>query len=219
MRKTLFTIFSAILFATVATGQEEVYSSSGRPLNRSEKNVKSEKVVDPDRFIIGGWGVFGIGSGFTNVGVTPIFGYKITENFAAGIGFGYQYIHVKNYNSVIIDPNTGAEEFRSLNAHLYSPSIWARHIIWNNIFAQVEYEHNIANQRYFTNDFTKYNTLPIIKMKETLTVPCLLVGGGLRQPISDRTSLVLMILYDILQDKNSPYRNTIALRFGVNVGF
>src|SRR5690606_32658672 len=131
---------------------------SGKPLNKSEKNVKSDKLIDPDRFIFGGWGLFGIGAGITNIGVTPVFGYRITEGFSAGIGFGYQYLRIKNYNTVIVDPQTGAEEFRPLTAHIYSPSVWARHIIWNNIFAHVEYEHNIFSQTTFTNDYTQYNT-------------------------------------------------------------
>ena len=219
MKQTLFTILLSCTVAVHASAQEDVYSSSGRPLNKTEKNVKSDKLIDPDRFIIGGWGVFGIGAGITNIGVTPILGYRITDNFAVGIGFGYQYLRVKNYNTVIIDPSTYAEEFRPLTAHIYAPSVWARHIIWNNIFAHVEYEHNIFSQTYFVNDYTQYLTLPVIKEKNTINVPCLLVGGGLRQPLGERSSFIFMLLYDVLQDKNSPYRNTVAIRLGVNVGF
>lgn len=219
MRKLLFTALLGIIFTTTVVAQEKVYSSSGKPLNKSEKNVKSDKLIDPSRLIVGGWGMFGIGSGFTNVGITPILGYRITDNFSAGIGFGYQYLRIKEYNTVVIDPNTGAEEFRPLNAHIYSPSIWARHIIWNNIFAHVEFEQNILSQTTYTNDFTQYGTYPIIKDKQSLSVPCLLVGGGLRQPLGDRSSMIFMLLYDVLQDANSPYRNTVAIRIGFNYGF
>lgn len=219
MKQILSTALLGFAFIATVSAQEDVYSSSGRPVNKTEKNVKSDKLIDPDRFIIGGWGLFGVGAGVTNIGITPVLGYRITDNFAAGIGFGYQYLRVKNYNTVIIDVNSGAEEFRPLTAHIYSPSVWARHIIWNNIFAHVEYEHNIFSQKYFTNDYTQYGTLPVIKVNETINVPCLLVGGGLRQPIGDRSSLIFMLLYDVLQDKNSPYRNTVAIRLGVNFGF
>lgn len=212
---------AVLLFISISNlaAQEDVYSSSGKPLNKSQKNIKSDKLIDPDRFIIGGWGLFGIGNGFTNLGVTPILGYRITDNFSAGIGFGYQYLRIKNYNLVVTNINTGAEEYRPLNAHIYSPSVWARHIVWNNIFAHAEYEHNIFSQTTYTNDFTQYNTLPIIKQKETLGVPALLVGAGIRQPVGPRSSMIFMLLYDVLQDPNSPYRNTVAVRVGFNAGF
>lgn len=219
MKKIFATALIGLFCANLATAQEKVYSSSGKPLNRTEKNVKSDKLIDPDRLIFGGWGLFGIGSGITNIGVTPILGYKITDQFSAGIGFGYQYLHIKNYNTVITDPTTGAEEYKPLQANIYSPSVWARHIIWNNVFAHAEYEHNIFSQTSYTNDYTKYGEYPIIKDKQSINVPCMLVGAGLRQPLGDRASIVFMALYDVLQDKNSPYRNTIAIRLGVNFGF
>lgn len=218
MKSLLFTFLSVFLFVSVHA-QDEVYSSSGRPLNRTEKAVKSDKLIDPDRFIYGGWGVFGIGGGITNVGVTPIFGYRITEGFSAGIGFGYQYLRIKNYNTVIIDPNTAVEEYRPLTAHIYSPSVWARHIIWNNIFAHAEYEHNIFSQTTFTNDFTQYGVLPIIKEKSTINAQRLFLGGGIRQPIGDRASITFMLLYDVLHTSNSIYTSPLAIRFGINAGF
>lgn len=214
-------IFTAILLVVVTStyAQERVYSSSGKPLNKSQKNIKSDKLIEPDRIIIGGWGLFGAATGIVNVGITPVVGYRITDGFAAGIGLGYQYLRIRDYNTVITNPINGAEEFRPLNAHIYSPSVWFRHIIWNNIFAQVEYEHNIFSQTTYTNDFTQYQTLPIIKRKDRLGVNSVLVGAGIRQPVGERSSMVFMILYDVLQDKNSPYRNTLAIRFGFNYGY
>lgn len=217
MKKLIFTTILSLGLVAAVTAQE-VYSSTGRPLNRDQKNVKDEQLVEPSRFIYGGWGLFGMGNGVINVGITPIIGYRITDEFSAGIGLGYQYFRIKDYNSVITDVNTGAEEFRPLNAHVYSPSVWGRYLIWSNIFAQVEYEHNIFTQRYYENDFTQFPP-PVIKVNRSINVPSLLVGGGLRQPLGDRASLIIMALYDVLQDKNSPYYNTIALRFGVNFGF
>lgn len=219
MKHKLFTILLALMISAAATAQDEVYSSSGKPLNKSEKNVKSDKLIDPDRLIFGGWGLFAVGGGFTNLGVTPIFGYRITDGFSAGIGFGYQYLRIKNYNSVIVDPNSGASEYRPLTAHIYSPSVWARHIIWNNIFAHAEYEHNIFSQTIYTNDFTQYGVLPIIKEKEVINAPRLFLGGGLRQPIGDRASIVVMGLYDILHTSNSVYISPFTIRIGINAGF
>lgn len=219
MNKLLTILSFILLFANGVNAQERVYSSSGKPLNKSQKNVKSDKLINPDRVIFGGWGVFGIGNGVLNLGITPILGYRITDNFSAGIGLGYQYLWIKEGPPVFVSINPSIEEPRPLNAHLYSPSIWARHIIWNNIFAHAEYEHNISSQTYYINDHTQYATRPIIKESNTVSVPSLLVGGGLRQPIGGRASMIFMILYDVLQEPNSPYANTVAIRFGINFGF
>ncbi len=215
MKRTLLVLLAGCLFAGTATAQE-VYSSSGKPLNKSQTDVKSEKLIEPGRLIVGGWGLFGIGSGVTNIGITPILGYRITDDFSAGIGFGYQYLHVKDYY-LVTTSLTGPSERRPLNAHIYSPSVWARYVIWNNIFAHAEYEHNITSYKEYIN-----NTLvdpPYEERKVNLSVPCMLLGGGLRQPVGARSSFVFMVLYDVLQNEYSPYRNTIAIRFGFNYGF
>ena len=216
MKNLIVTILLVCGVASFATAQD-VYSSSGKALNKQKTNVKSDKLIDPDRLIFGGWGVFGIGAGVTNLGITPIVGYRVTDNFSLGIGFGYQYLRVKDYFSVIVDPVTGREEFKPLNAHFYSPSLWARHIIWSNVFAHVEYEHNISTYKEYANNLLL--NPPYEEKNVSVSVPSLLVGGGLRQPVGGRAALVIMALYDVLQDPRSPYYRTFALRFGINVGF
>lgn len=216
MKQILTFLLLSLFFVGAASAQEEVYSSSGKPLNRTKKNVKDDRLIDPSRIIVGGWGLFGIGSGVTNVGITPILGYRITENFSAGIGFGYQYLRIKDY--FLVYTGISSSESRPLNAHFYSPSVWARHVIWSNIFAHAEYEHNISSYKEHTNDFTQYPPPPLT-INKTVNVPCLLLGGGLRQPVGERSSFVFMALYDVLQNVNSPYHNTIAIRVGFNFGF
>lgn len=215
MKQILTTILLSLFCVGAATAQEEVYSSSGKPLNRSQKNVKDDRLIDPGRIIVGGWGMFGIGSGVTNVGITPILGYRITDNFSAGIGFGYQYLRVKDY--FLVTTSFTTTERRPLNMHFYSPSVWARHIIWNNIFAHAEYEHNISSYKEYINNI--FVDPPYEIRNVNINVPCLLLGGGLRQPIGARSSFVFMALYDVLQNEYSPYRNTIAIRVGFNHGF
>jgi len=66
---------------------------------------------------------------------------------------------------------------------------------------------------------TTASNFDFVKQTAKRNVPCLLLGVGLRQPISDRVSLILLGMYDVLQDKYSPYKNTLVIRFGVAVGF
>jgi methyl coenzyme M reductase gamma subunit len=56
-------------------------------------------------------------------------------------------------------------------------------------------------------------------LKKQVTAPSILVGLGIKQPISDRTSFVSTVVYDVLQDPNSFYQNQIDIRFGLMVGF
>jgi hypothetical protein len=46
----------------------------------------------------------------------------------------------------------------------------------------------------------------------------LLVGGGYVQPISDRAAINIMALYDVIEDRKSPYSNGIILRVGATFG-
>jgi hypothetical protein len=92
-----------------------------------------------------------------------------------------------------------------------------RYMIWNGIFAHIQPELNSREIPVFDTVFTPTHAYIDIK-KDRILVPSMLVGGGIRQPITERVSFVGIILYDVLKDKNSPYRG-IDLRFGVNVGF
>lgn len=45
-----------------------------------------------DRIYFGGGGGFSGGSNFLNVGLSPLIGYKVTDDFSAGIQLTYQYV-------------------------------------------------------------------------------------------------------------------------------
>jgi hypothetical protein len=204
----LFSLGASASFA------QEVYSSSGKPLDRKNPLRREEpKGFDKDKLIFGGGIIFGAGNGFLNVGVTPAVGYRFTDRFSAGIGLGYRYFQEKiPYNNI----KTGLPDIYKLKTSIYSASLWSRFIVWNNIFLHLEPEMNSLETFSAGYDPT---TREFVVDKDRIFVPSLLVGAGIRQPISDRVSLATSILYDVMQDKNSPYRNTIDIRLGILVGF
>jgi hypothetical protein len=53
--------------------------------------------------------------------------------------------------------------------------------------------------------------------KEKVEINSLFVGGGYRQPISNRVAMDLLILFNLNDSYNSPYSNPI-FRLGVGVG-
>ena len=199
-----------------ASFAQEVYSSSGRPITEAEREGKKEPVkgFDPSRLIFGGGFIFGIGSGYTNLGISPVVGYAITDKFSAGIGLGYQYF--KFDISVVDQFNTPIASYK-FKTSIYTGSVWARYLVFQNIFVHVQPEINSLEIQSSNPYFDANGNIQIDKTRTT--VPSLLAGIGLRQPISNRVSILAMALYDILQEPNSPYRNTIDLRIGVAVGF
>lgn len=196
---------------------QETYTSSGK--RPGARQHAEEKGFDPQKLIIGG----GLGLGFgdiTSIGVSPVIGYRFTEKLSAGIGLGFLYYRVKDYFPVY-NGITGQEEYFPLKSTFFYPSIWGRYMVFNNIFAQVEAEYDMQNYKAYETDSDPNSSTygQPVSYKIKYNSPALLVGGGFRQPITDRSSLVLVALYDVIQDTYSPYKNRIDLRIGFNVGF
>jgi hypothetical protein len=201
----------------LATGlqAQSTYRSSGKPKYNSNKKKKNEETF-VQKLIFGG----GIGLAFgdyTNISVTPVIGYRITDNFSAGIGFGYQYVKIKNFFEVE-DPNSpGFYDYYDLKANLFSASIWARYIVWRNLFAHAELEQNYMS--FKSPGYDPNGSGNIIETTDKYQAPCLLLGGGYRQPMGDRASVNFTLLYDVLQDTYSPYGNQPFIRIQFLAGF
>lgn len=205
--KKILVVF--LLLAGFCADAQEVYTSSGRPVGDKRRNQKQDKGFDPDNLIFGGGLMLQFGD-VTNVSLSPVIGYRFSDKFAAGIGIGYTYYRIKNFFEVQ-NPTTLQYEFRHFKAHSLSTSLWARYLIFDNVFIQVQPEYNMA----WYKNYTFYGK----ELKESQAVPSILVGAGMRFPISDRASMVGMLMYDVLQDPLSPYRNTVVPLFGFNIGF
>ncbi|RYZ54561.1 MAG: hypothetical protein EOP49_04830 [Sphingobacteriales bacterium] len=196
------------IIISINAGAQEVYNSSGRSNARS--NQKKETGFNPDNLIYGGGIGLQFGNPVTSIGVSPIIGYRFSDRFAAGIGLGYAYFRWKDAYSVF-DTATGNFGYKHLNAHSFSGSVWARYLVFDNIFVHAEPE-------YYMQTFKEYPTVGAPR-KITESAPALLVGVGYRFPVSERASMVGMVMYDVVQDKFSPYGPGIFTRFGFNIGF
>lgn len=197
---------------SIGAAAQETYNSSGR---RVPMNKKKEGGFDPQRLVIGG----GLGAGFgdiTSVAVSPIVGYRITDNWLAGIGLGFQYARWKDYFPVFNQAN-GNTEFYPLKSTFFYPSVWTRYLVFQNFFAHAEVEYDMQNFKAYERA-SDPNGSPI-SYKQKYNSPAVLLGAGLRQPVSERSSLVIMALYDVIQHEYSPYRNRIDFRIGFNAGF
>jgi hypothetical protein len=207
--KNLFIVFLLLVGVSAATAQE-VYTSSGKPGYHKKSAKKHKKGYDPDRLIVGGGFAAGYSSGYASFGLAPIVGYRITDHFMAGVGFGYKYAQQPVYVDPV-DPNKASY----IRQNLLYPNIWTRYIVFRNFFVSGTVEYDFISQR--GPGYDNYGNLTTVKMNVTNTA--LLLGAGLRQPLGGRVSLFAELIYDVLQGENSPYpKGTPDVNFGFAAG-
>jgi hypothetical protein len=154
----------------------------------------ASKSAPNDRIYYGGTVTLSFGS-TTSVGFYPMLAYKLTPKISAGVEAGYEYV------SYDFGPST----------HNYGGSVFGRYRVGRNLYAHGEYE--VTNYEIFE---TRSSSSPSSRE----WVPALLLGGGYCRAAGARTSLYAEVLFDVLQDANSPYGDWEPIvRFGVAVGF
>ncbi|MDH5475127.1 MAG: hypothetical protein OEX22_05490 [Cyclobacteriaceae bacterium] len=150
-----------------------------------------------DRLFTGG----GVGAGFgtfTWVQLAPVVGYRITNEFSAGIGVQYRYSSYKQFTPKITTNDYGA-------------NLFARYNIRTPFFAQVEYEYL---------DYEFIDAADFSKIRKGNTA--FLVGGGMSQPMGGKAFFNLTALYNLLYSPGgafNPYSSPWVLRAGVSLGF
>lgn len=148
-----------------------------------------------DRVYIGGDVSLNFGT-ITVIGATPIIGYRVTDKFSAGVGGTYLYF----------SQNTGIVGVGRYSTSIYGGNIFARYIITDQIIAQSEFHVlNVEAYDLELRDFARVN------------VPIWYVGGGYRARIGPNSFILLMALFDLIEDPNSPYANP-QIRGGVSIG-
>ena len=150
-----------------------------------------------DRIYVGGNVGFQFGTDYTSVLVAPLVGYKFTEKFSAGIGGTYMYYKIKDryYNY-------------TFSTNIYGGSLFTRYFLFENLFAHAEYE--MLNLKTF--NFFEQKT-------ERLWVPALFIGGGYQQMLGSSSFAQILLLYDIIQETNTPYQSPLVVRVGFGFGF
>lgn len=120
--------------------------------------------------------------------LNPMIGYRTTQNWINGVSLNYIYYTSGSYRE-----------------NIYGAGLWSRATIFRGLFAHSEFEMMRRNglDRY-GNSFNA-------------TVPIWLVGGGYNSGGS-RLGVSAMIMYDLIQDPNSPYGQPV-IRIGGLFGF
>ncbi len=211
----LRTISLLFLLITVTSSfaQDTIPSLSAKPRN-------------PDSFwrrvSIGGNLGFQFGT-VTGITLSPEIAIRTIDHLYVGVRLIYQYYNYKNYFW-----DNDAKNYLSYESSVYGGGIYLRYYLRSlfpdnfigNLFAHVEYEYQTYTRPYSVSPgghiYDPYGN-PYVQGKERVEINSLFVGGGYRQPIGNRVSMDLLLLFNLNDTYNSPYSNPI-FRLGVGVG-
>lgn len=194
-RIVLAVIFLALGQAVFAQSREE---------EEPPRQEEPQKGFNPRNVMVGG--ALGMAFGdYTFVNVSPMIGYRFSRLFAAGVNINAQYSSGKSYgyDNAVLSRNKYT---------MFGGGLWGRFYPLDMIFihAQPEYNYISAKITEYEPDRREY--------KDRYGAPSLLLGGGYSQPVGGNSAITIMVLYDVLQDKNTPYLNRPIISGGVNIG-
>ncbi len=159
-----------------------------------EDPAVQEPAINKSKLYYGGYLNLSIGS-YTVIGATPLVGYKISPKFSVGGQLSYEYVADKRYNN----------DYKTSN---YGLSIFSRYRVVPQLYVHAEFsEMNYKLYNYMGGSNREW-------------VPFLWLGGGYSQPITQNTWLNAQVLFDVINDENSPYKEWEPyFSVGFGVGF
>jgi hypothetical protein len=176
MNKILFTVILSALISFPMLAQEQ--DSTAMPPAQEEEPAE-QQVTGPSKVFYGGTLGVSFGSYF-RLSVQPMVGYNLTPKLSAGVKAIYEYISDSGGNQTITRHNFGG-------------SVFGRYRVIPQIYGHVEFA------------YMSYDVSNPLNPSQRQGVPFLLVGGGYVQRISPNAGLYVEVLFDVLQDDNSPY--------------
>jgi len=191
-------LFIALVFSLACSvGLNAQYFEDGK--KKEEEPVQS--AIDNRVFFGGNFGMsFSFGRGGSQyIELSPLVGYRVSENFSAGAAVTYlyisrEYIVLPSYQRITLKNNT------------YGPRAFLRYSFLENYFLHTEYES--LNTEVPLNDGTT-NT-------GREWVPGFFVGGGSTFQVSQNLAVNAMILYNLsYNDLRSPYVSPLVVRGGI----
>lgn len=178
-----------------ASVAEPAAQPEAQPAPQAKAQAPAKKSDWKKKIYFGGYVNFSFGT-YTSIGIEPMVGYKIIPRLSLGAKIRYDYVQYKGSGTQYSYSN-------------YGGSIFARLSVIKNLYLHAEY----AGYNYENYDQIDGST-------SRIWVPYLFLGAGFRQPLGGRASLNAQILFDVLQNDNSPYRDWEPFySVGISVGF
>jgi hypothetical protein len=180
------------------------------------KKKKSLGQYDKKNWLIGPNLGLGGGRQSFSIYLAPTMAYAFTEKFHIGSTLGFNYFQQTFfYNNYI---NNLPERYR-YKLPVYSLSAFGRYHIANmlvlNVEPQLTWAKFISNFPATQPSDFDMNTGLFVEKKQRALIPSFLVGGGYAQHIGRNAYSFMMVNYDLIQNPNSIYFNTLDIRFGL----
>jgi len=183
--KSLFSLIF-ILYFGVLSAQD--YGPSPNPTSNTGRNQKPSFA---ERLYYGGNVQLQFGT-YTVVGISPLIGYKITEQLSVGVTPSYTYFR---------------DNFYRIGYSVYGGSVFSRYFVIEDLFLHAEYERLYYPVIAGTGNTSKFYA------------DRALVGGGYVMRFSDNAGFFLMGMYDLLwKQQSSFYLSPFVFRGGFVIG-
>jgi len=186
-----FLVLASVLLAQDVSNNVSSISNNKSQLKNQQKQEQQSSFSMSSIFYGGSLGLsFG---DVTSIRINPMIGYRISPKLSAGLTGLYEYNSYR-WNGV------------KQNYNNYGGSVFSRYRIIPQFYAHAEFSY-ISYER-------------IVVGEDRTALPFLFLGGGYSQRIGPNIYAYAQILFDVLQDSNSPYTEwTPFYSFGVSVGF
>jgi hypothetical protein len=143
----------------------------------------------------------------TLIDVSPMIGYRLTEDIDIGLSLTYKYYNVKDYYY-----SAANKQYYDFKTNIFGGGIFGRYHFTENLFGHIEIEY----LDFSIDTYKNYNN-GVVKGSENIGITSIFIGGGYKQEIGDNSFFTLMILYNLNETTYSPYTNPI-IRAGFGIG-
>src|SRR5688572_2908123 len=142
-------------------------------------SADADSAKTPSRIYYGGGIGLSVSKRLTQIGLQPHVGYKLSPKTSLGARLRYQY-----FKDSRDEPTT--------ESHSYGGGIFSRYRFARQVYGQAEFA------------YTQYDWSG---SRGKVSVPEFLIGAGYAQPIAAKTFLTVDVMFDPIQDEDSPYRD------------
>ncbi len=146
--------------------------------------------------------------------IAPILAARVQRRTHLGISPTYQYYREKLFVPITTSVDSTAH---ILEASSWNVSVFLRYFYYNRFFLHLEPE--LINYKEIQNLYYDNQQKKVVEVSRRNNTFALLTGLGYVQPIGEQSIFVITILYDVLQQENTPYEKLPFVRGSFNLGF
>lgn len=211
MKKFWIFLFCCINVYVAVAGNQEIGLSytTQHPYKKKKKSA-----FERERLLLGPGFGFGAGNRAFSINLSPSLAYCFTENFHIGTTLSFNYFQqaeeFQYYNTSINQVQVATFKHKYPG---YSFSVYARYILFDRLLLNIEPEMN--NVKVVREYKINSSNGKVTENKYRLNVSSVLAGAGYTQKFSRFGYYYFLVCYDLVQNPNARYYQTLDYRAGV----